>query len=466
MPEEYTTFRVVYHINMSGIDRDMPGGLRISPEEVYIIFPTRDLHLPPSSITSQKLMGNQLAFQFELNGRSEFISFSCEDENEALLISKLLPNPTPDQEQRSPSQSFYEKLDPDPRKSPITNIIIALNIMVFLAMVFIEKLNFLQPENIQAYLDWGANHILFTVDEPWRLFTCAFLHFGLLHIACNMYFLHMLGRLVERLYGRLFYILMYIFAAFTGSLASLLWNEDAVTSAGASGAVFGVVGMLCAYLIIRKNEIPRQVFDSLKKNMILVILMNLAFGASVSGIDNAAHIGGLLGGCLAGLILTRSLTPQKRQAQFMPKLAISLCVLPTIILAIWQANIIQTKPILKFQKVQHSIIENEEELLNTNQQALKQFAEGKINQKELSQQSQKTADFYNEISQQAEALVGKLPERSNTYAKNLIKYCQARARLIKLLSSSNNSNQDFSVDIDKLNEQINSALLELNKQNN
>ena len=273
MPEDPTTFRVVYHINMSGIDRDMPGGLRISPDEIYVIFPTRDLHLKPVDVLSQRHMDDQIAFEFEHLGQREFISFTCENKNEALLISKLLPSPPAQEKKLSESQAFYEKLDPDPKKSPITNIIIAINAFIFIIMCFKENLDFMHPQNIQAYLDWGANHILYTVDEPWRLFTCAFLHFGLLHIACNMYFLHMLGRLVERLYGRTFYILMYIFAAFTGSLASLLWNEDAITSAGASGAVFGVVGMLCAYLIIRKKEIPKHIFESLKKNMFIVILL-------------------------------------------------------------------------------------------------------------------------------------------------------------------------------------------------
>jgi membrane associated rhomboid family serine protease len=378
MPEEHTTFRVVYHINMNGIDRDMPGGLRVSADEVYIIFPTRDLNLKTSDILSQRQMGDQIAFEFEHLGRREFISFTCEDNNEALLISKLLPNPTPYQEQRTEVQAFYDKLDPDPKKSPVTTAIIAINVIVFLSMILFAEVELLQPKNIQAYLDWGANRINLTVEEPWRLFTCAFLHFGLLHIACNMYFLHMLGRLVERLYGRIFYIIMYVFSAFIGSLASLIWNENAVASAGASGAVFGVVGMLCAYLIIRKKEIPKHIFDSLKKNMFMVILMNLAFGASVPGIDNAAHIGGLIGGCLAGLMLTRSLTPKKRQAQFLKKLLLSLSVLPLIILVFWKSGIIQNKPIRWYSSAEDLIAKNGKNMITAMYTLVDQKKQGQI----------------------------------------------------------------------------------------
>ena len=465
MPEEHTTFRVVYHINMNGIDRDMPGGLRVSSDEVYVIFPTRDLHLSPADILSQRHMGDQIAFEFEHLGRREFISFTCEDNNEALLISKLLPNPTPYQEQRTEVQAFYDKLDPDPKKSPITTAIIAINIIVFLSMIFFADVELLQPKNIQAYLDWGANRINLTVEEPWRLFTCAFLHFGLLHIACNMYFLHMLGRLVERLYGRIFYIIMYVFSAFIGSLASLIWNENAVASAGASGAVFGVVGMLCAYLIIRKKEIPKHIFDSLKKNMFIVILMNLAFGASVPGIDNAAHLGGLIGGCLAGLMLTRSLTPKKRQAQFLKKLLLSLSILPIIILSIWKAQIIQDKPIAVFTKVQESILSQEEQVLNKVNQSLQQFTQKKINQSDLKTIMVNSSDFYTHISTQLQPFIQKLPKRAS-YIQNLINYCQARSSLIDLLFSSIDSGDSFDNEINELNTQIKSSLLELNKPNN
>jgi membrane associated rhomboid family serine protease len=266
-----------------------------------------------------------------------------------------------------------DKLDFEAKKTPVTSAIIALNILVFITLYSTEQLNPLTPKGTEVFHQWGANFITLTVEQPWRLFTCAWLHFGLLHIACNMYFLHALGRLSEKLIGPKFYLIIYIFSAFTGSLASLIWNEDPVTSLGASGAVFGVVGMIGAFLLTRKNEVPSMAFRNLKNNMIQIVVLNFLIGVSISAIDNAAHIGGLVGGFIGASIMSRSLNEEKRKKAFLPKLILGLIILPAIVIGIWKSGLIQSKPALVYQKVASTLDNKQEEKINEVQKLIKSY---------------------------------------------------------------------------------------------
>ena len=95
------------------------------------------------------------------------------------------------------------------------------------------------------------------------MLTCAFLHFGIIHLAFNMWVLWQLGDLVERLVGNIGFLVLYIISGVGGSLASLLWNPM-VISAGASGAVFGVGGALMGFILLRRDTIPAEVLKHLR----------------------------------------------------------------------------------------------------------------------------------------------------------------------------------------------------------
>ena len=183
--------------------------------------------------------------------------------------------------------------------------IVVANVVVFLAMAAAGA-NVFMPK-IDLVLQWGANHGPLTLDgQWWRVFTCMFLHFGLLHIGFNMYVLWQIGRLVERLVGNLGLLILYVASGIFASIASLAWNPTAV-SAGASGAVFGVCGALLGFIALRRDTIPRVVLKDLRGTLITFVIYNVVFGAVVPAIDMAAHMGGLVFGTLCGLLLSQPL---------------------------------------------------------------------------------------------------------------------------------------------------------------
>lgn len=118
-----------------------------------------------------------------------------------------------------------------------------------------------------------------------------------MHIAFNMYALNNIGRLIERVYGWKKFILIYIFAGLSGSLASFLFSP--YVSVGASGAIFGLFGAALIMGLKLKKYINSNFLGSLAS----VIVVNVIFGFSSTGIDNYGHIGGLLGGLLMGALL-------------------------------------------------------------------------------------------------------------------------------------------------------------------
>jgi membrane associated rhomboid family serine protease len=140
--------------------------------------------------------------------------------------------------------------------------------------------------------------------EWWRLWSATLLHVGLLHLAVNMLSLWRLGQLVEQMYGSLRFAAVYVVAALGGALASLWFGRPGL-SAGASGAIFGILGAAIADVAVRARGAGRQAWPrALLGNLVFVALANLAIGAAVPLIDQAAHVGGLISGGLAGLAFT------------------------------------------------------------------------------------------------------------------------------------------------------------------
>jgi rhomboid protease GluP len=181
-----------------------------------------------------------------------------------------------------------------------TPIILSINILVFVLMVF-SGVHWMTPSS-QSLIDWGANQRSLTIGgEPWRLFTSMFLHFGIIHLAVNMLALYSLGRMVEPFVGKWRFLALYIFAGLGGSAASLWWHAaDNVPSAGASAAIFGLFGIFGA--LLTTDLIRKDVRKELLASMGRAILLNLVIGFALPGIDNAAHIGGLLTGAAGGYL--------------------------------------------------------------------------------------------------------------------------------------------------------------------
>jgi rhomboid protease GluP len=133
--------------------------------------------------------------------------------------------------------------------------------------------------------------------EWWRFFSAMFLHIGFLHLFMNSLALFYLGGAVERIFGTSRFIIIYFLAGFIGSVSSFVFNDN--VSAGASGAIFGCFGALLYFGLIHK----RLFFRTMGMNVIVILVINLAFGFLVPMVDNGAHIGGLIGGFAGSAIV-------------------------------------------------------------------------------------------------------------------------------------------------------------------
>lgn len=188
---------------------------------------------------------------------------------------------------------------------PVTFALIAANVAVFAAMLWHGASLWHFSSGVQ--LAWGANFGPATKDgEWWRLGSALFLHFGIFHLGMNMLSLWDCGRLVERMYGHGRFLLIYLAAGLMGNLLSLIAQGDKAVSGGASGAIFGVYGALMAYLWLERSRVHAKDFKRLFWGAALFSALSIGLGLQITGIDNAAHIGGLLGGGLCGLALARA----------------------------------------------------------------------------------------------------------------------------------------------------------------
>ena len=193
-----------------------------------------------------------------------------------------------------------------------------------------------------VHIRFGSNYGPLTWSgEYWRLLTSAFIHFGVFHVVLNMYALYNGGDLTERLYGSARYAVIYLLSALAGSAVSGWWNPHA-NSAGASGAVFGVYGALLVFFAVRRSDIPLQLLRSAGKGAVLLCVYSLGLGLasefidSPVHIDNAAHIGGLLGGALSGFLLARPFEPAARarpQPLRIVAVALGICGLLALLVA-------------------------------------------------------------------------------------------------------------------------------------
>ena len=189
---------------------------------------------------------------------------------------------------------------------PVTSAIIAANVLVYAAMTF-SGVSPIEPQTSDL-VKWGANTGLQTLlAQPWRMWTSNYVHIGLIHILLNMWCLWNLGALAERIFDRWTYFLTYTFCGIAGSLASLGLHPTRF-GAGASGAIFGLAGALISALYLGNLPVHPRALKSTLKSLILFAAYNLFFGAVVPGIDNSAHLGGLVCGLILGAILARHLT--------------------------------------------------------------------------------------------------------------------------------------------------------------
>ncbi len=185
--------------------------------------------------------------------------------------------------------------------TPVNTVLVVINVLVFLVMSFYGS-----TEDVEFMLDHGAMFVPSVIidKEFYRFFTCMFLHFGFMHLAGNMVVLMFLGDNVERAVGKIRFILIYLFGGLFGSMGSFLYAFEynrGIISAGASGAIFALIGALL-WLVIRNRG---RLEDMTTLRMCVLIAYALYNGITSEHVDMAAHLFGLAGGFLLAVLLYR-----------------------------------------------------------------------------------------------------------------------------------------------------------------
>ena len=211
----------------------------------------------------------------------------------------LMINVTKDINEKTDKENKkYEKTF-KPKKMIITPAIMAICFVMFILTVYVGGLDSIVAATIETVLKLGANNYLFIrAGQVYRLVTYIFLHASLIHLAVNMYSLFIIGTQIENYYGKGKYLAIFFISGICGGLLSAMAGHEMV-SVGASGAIFGLLGALGYF----GYHYRLYLGNVLKNQIIPIIIINLGIGFAIQGIDNFCHIGGLLGGFLAAMMV-------------------------------------------------------------------------------------------------------------------------------------------------------------------
>lgn len=234
---------------------------------------------------------------FQANERELLGKYGIEGEEDIALIHQLMGAGEADIVRRLSmylSKKSEEKREiVDHGKVFVTYVLLGIQILMFILM----ELNG-GSENVATLIRFGAKYNPLILDgEWWRMITPIFLHIGVLHLLMNSVALYYIGAQIEKIFGSTKFLCIYLFAGAMGVFASFLLNDS--VAAGASGAIFGCFGALLYVGIVHRDILSKEVVT----NILSLIAINLVFGFVVPNIDNAGHIGGLIGGFIMAAIL-------------------------------------------------------------------------------------------------------------------------------------------------------------------
>jgi membrane associated rhomboid family serine protease len=267
------------------------------------------------------------------------VEFRAQSPESAARLRQALPTPqaTASDRRWSEVRDFNRRLNQITPRVWVTATLVLMNFGIYIAMALAA--GSVGTFDLQQLLRWGANFGVYTVNgQLWRLLTAIFLHANLAHLLLNMWALWNIGRLAERLYGPWMFALLYLSTGLLASLASLAWDLR-VAMVGASGAIFGILGAFLAYLMRGRMRVPAAVFRAHWLSTLAFALYNLISGFLEVGIDNAAHVGGLLSGLVLGWMTARPIDVDVRdEFPFKQSIATLLVTAGILLTVLWQLH--------------------------------------------------------------------------------------------------------------------------------
>ena len=276
-------------------------------------FTEQSLEIPLADIFNVAAVGKIIQLHVRIPLAAEkLLELWVGDEASARQVAALLP------EERTPEfarwlgqrEAFKQAYDELGTRTVVTPGLMAVTGLAFAWAVYAGT-GWLTP-HVAALMRLGSNFGPFTLDgQWWRLLSSLLLHSGVLPLLINMCALWQMGRIAERLYGSANFLLLYVFAGLCSGVAGLLWDPTA-HNAGASGAIFGVLGGLLVFFFRPDTRIPAEIVGGARISGAVFVLYNLANAFTHSGVHNSAHLGGLLGGILMGWLLARPLSVEGR----------------------------------------------------------------------------------------------------------------------------------------------------------
>jgi len=335
----------------------------------------------------------------------------------------------------------------------VTPLLMIINIFIFLVMVS-SGISMFKPEAARM-LSWGANSIQYTLGgQWWRLLSSCFLHFGIIHLALNMYALFFVGMLLEPILGRMKFLTAYLLSGILAGLVSLWWNDYGI-SAGASGAIFGLYGVFLA--VLSTNHLERSMRKGLLMNIGLFVVYNLVYSSFQPAIDNAAHLGGLLAGIISGYLYLPALkNPDKQKIN---AFALTTAIVVVLIASGWAYQAMAASDRLRYVKGINTFYDLEKKAVSL------------IHQENELTDSEEIEAFYQGIKYWEQG-IGKLQELDKLNLSHklhhqnslLIKYARLRVRSYQLMAQSQGDEQGDQAQLEGIHNQIKTIIEELSSK--
>jgi len=348
-----------------------------------------------------------------------------------------------------------------------TNTIIGINVIVFIMMV-IDGAGILIPNGL-VHINWGSDFAPLTLSgEWWRLLTSMFIHFGIIHLALNMYCLFRIGIYLEPMLGKPRFITAYLCTGIVAGITSLWWHTSPVNSAGASGAIFGMYGLFLALLTTRL--IPGQARNGLLQSIGLFIFFNLVYGVK-SGIDNAAHVGGLLSGVIVGYIYAAVIKKEKEVQQpvtwVVPMVIMATCMMAVFYLRQNKQPVPEKMQIANSPKAtdysgSSKFSSSSQDFFKLEERAMDVFNDTKVTEAErlndLTTISLTEWDGAEDLAREMQSY--NVSDALKKKAAAMVLYAQLRKREIAIIEEMGNSKAD-TVKLHEIRNQINALIKEL-----